>query len=309
MATSKRKGIKSSAQDNFLEPNAVINLTATDVGTNRAYNNGAANLSWDLPAASPPATLYTITTSPTTTTQTTANKTFVFEGLASETAYTFTVVASNAAGNSLPATASVTATTVPSAPRNASASSPANNSDRVVWDAPAATGGKAVSSYTIVSSDGPSYPNSVSPKDIPETGNTTQTYTVYALNANGTSAGAATNSVTTFTPPHFPPFFPPFFPPYFPPFFPPFFPPHFPPFFPPYFPPFFPPFFPPYFPPFFPPHFPPFFPPFFPPYFPPFFPPHFPPFFPPYFAPPYFGGNPGFGFSPPYFPPRFGFRY
>ncbi len=276
MATSKRKGIKSSAQDNFLEPNAVINLTATDVGTNRAYNDGAVNLSWDLPAASPPATLYTITTSPTTTTQTTANKTFLFQGLASGTAYTFTVIASNAAGNSLPATASATATTVPSSPRNASASSPSNNSDRVVWDAPASDGGKAVSSYTVVSTDGPSYTNSVSPKDIPETGNTTQSYTIYALNANGTSLGTSTNSVTTFTPPYFPPFFPP------------------------HFPPFFPPFFPPYFPPFFPPHFPPFFPPYF-------------AFTPPYF-PPYFSGYPYFAFTPPYFPPyfappRFGFRY
>jgi hypothetical protein len=300
MATSKRKGIKSSAQDNFLEPNAVTSLTGSDVGTNRPYNDGAVNLTWSLPAASPPATLYTITTTPVTTTQTSATTSHTFTGLASNTSYVFTVIASNAAGSSLPTTTTVTATTVPSAPRNAVATTPANNTDRVTWDAPLADGGKAVSSYTIVSSDGPSYVNSVSPKDISETGNTTQSYTVYALNANGTSAGVGTNQVTTFTPPHFPPFFPPFFPPHFPPFFPPFFPPHFPPFFPPYFPPFFPPFFPPHFPPFFPPHFPPFFPPYF-------------GFSPPYF-PPYFGGYPFFGFSPPYFPPyfappRFGFRY
>jgi len=83
MASSKRKGIKSSAQDNFLEPSAVTSLTATDVGTNRAFNNGAVNLTWSLPAASPPATLYTITTSPVTSTQTTANTSFQFTGLAS----------------------------------------------------------------------------------------------------------------------------------------------------------------------------------------------------------------------------------
>ena len=272
MATSKRKGIKSSAQDNFLEPNAVTSLTGSDVGTNRAYNDGAVNLSWSLPAASPPATLYTITTTPATTTQTSATTSHTFTGLASNTSYVFTVIASNAAGSSLPNTTTVTATTVPSAPRNAVATTPANNTDRVTWDAPLADGGKAVSSYTIVSTDGPSYPNVVSPKDISEIGNTTQSYTVYALNANGTSAGTGTNQVTTFTPPHFPPFFPPFFPPHFPPFFPPFFPPHFPPFFPPYFG-------------------------FSPPYFPPYFGGY--PFF--GFSPPYF---------PPYFaPPRFGFRY
>jgi RNA-binding protein 16 len=137
----------------------------------------------------------------------------------------------------------------------------------VTWSA-GNSGGKAISSYTVVSSDGPSYPNSTSPKTISETGGTTQSYTIYAINANGTSAGETTNSVTT-TAPFFPPFFP-----YFPPFFP-----YFPPFFPffPYFPPFFP-----YFPPFFPffPYFPPFFP-YFPPYFPffPFFPPAFGPYF------------------------------
>ena len=73
MAINKRRGIKSSAQDNFLEPNAVTGLSATDIGTGRPYNNGAASLTWSLPAASPPATLYTITSTPATTTQTTTN--------------------------------------------------------------------------------------------------------------------------------------------------------------------------------------------------------------------------------------------
>ena len=71
MSGKKIIGRKSSAQDNFLEPSPVTGLTASDVGTDRPYNDGAANLSWSLPAASPPATLYTITTSPTSSTQTT----------------------------------------------------------------------------------------------------------------------------------------------------------------------------------------------------------------------------------------------
>ena len=281
MASGKKIGKKSQASNDFLEPLAPIGVTGTDVGTGRAFNNAAVSVAFSLPALSPAATSYTVTAS-TGQTATGASSPLVVEGIASAASVTFTVRATNAAGTSAAsaASAAVTATTVPSAPQNASASTPANNTDRVVWQAPASDGGKAVSSYTIVSSDGPSYVNSVSPKDIPETGNTTQSYTVYALNANGTSAGVGTNQVTTFTPPHFPPFFPPFFPPHFPPFFPPFFPPHFPPFFPPHFPPFFPPYF---------------------------------GFSPPYF-PPYFGGYPYFGFSPPYFPPyfappRFGFRY
>ena len=313
---AKKVGKHSAAANDFLEPKPVVITSATDIGTERVLNNGAINIIWTLPAGSPEATLYTITPSPSVAGSpwTTTGLSYLAQGLASSQSYTFSVVASNGAGAAAgTSTSPVTATTKPSAPTSASVASahPVANQDTVTWSPPSFTGGKAISSYTVVSSDGPSYTNAVSPKAIAETGGTTQSYTIYAINANGTSPGTVVGPITTFTPPHFPPFFPPyfppffppffpphfppFFPPYFPPFFPPFFPPHFPPFFPPYFPPFFPPFFPPYFPPFFPPHFPPFFPPFFPPYFPPFFPPHFPPFFPPFF-PPYF---------PPFFPPHF----
>jgi hypothetical protein len=250
---SKRSGRKSQAANDFLEPKPVESLTATDVGTSRTFNNGAANLSWSLPAGSPEATSYTITTTPSSTTETTSNTSFQFTGLSSGTSYTFSVVGSNAAGSSAATeSSSVLITTVPAKPVSVSAASPSADQDVVSWSA-GATGGKAITSFTVVSSDGPSYANSTSPKTISETGNTTQTYTIYAINDNGTSEGETTNSITT-TAPFFPPFFP-----YFPPFFP-FFP-----FFPPYFPPFFP-FFP-FFPPFFPPRFGPFFPPAFGPYF------------------------------------------
>ena len=285
---NKKIGIKSSAQDNFLEPNAVTSLTASDVGTSKAYEGGEASLSWSLPAASPPATLYTITTTPQSTTQTTTNTSYTFTGLTAGS-YTFTVVASNNAGSSQPTTSSsVAITTVPQTMSAPTASSPNANQDVVSWTAPS-DGGKSITGYVITSSDGPTYSagSGDSSITINETANTTQTYTIYATNANGNGAQSpSSNSITT-TAPFFPPFFP-YFPPYFP-FFPPFFPyfPYFPPFFP-YFPPFFPYF--PYFPPFFP-YFPPFFPYF--PYFPPFFP-YFPPGFGPYF-PPFF----------PYFPPSF----
>ncbi len=256
---NKKIGIKSSAQDNFLEPNAVTSLTATDVGTNKAYGSGEASLSWSLPAASPPATLYTITTSPATTTQTTTNTSYTFTGLTAGS-YTFTVVASNNAGNSQPTTSASTAiTTVPATMSAPTASSPNANQDVVSWTAPA-NGGKSITGYTITSSDGPTYSAAAGATSITinETANTSQTYRIYATNGNGNGAQSANSNSVTTTAPFFPPFFP-YFPPYFP-YFPPYFPffPFFPPFFP-YFPPFFPyfPFFPPYFaaPPFFPPYF------------------------------------------------------
>ncbi len=297
---NKRVGIQSSAQDNFLEPSAVTDLTATAVNGGDS-GNGSVNLTWSLPAASPPATLYAITSTPATTQQSTTSTSFSFPGLAGGVSYTFTVVASNAAGNSQPATSnSATPTTKPNAPSAPTASSPNANQDVVTWSAPSDLGGTANTGYTVKSSDGPTYDYGagVTSATINETAGTSQTYQVLAKNANGSGPySASSNSVST-TAPFFPPFFP-FFPPFFPffPFFPPYFPPYFPffPFFPPYFPPFFPffPFFPPYFPPFFP--FFPFFPPFFPPGFGPFFPPGFGPFFPPGFGPyfPYFKGGKG----------------
>jgi hypothetical protein len=298
---NKRVGIQSSAQDNFLEPSAVTGLTATAVNGGDS-GNGSVNLTWSLPAASPPATLYAITSTPATTQQSTTSTSFSFPGLAGGVSYTFTVVASNAAGNSQPATSnSATPTTKPNAPSAPTASSPNANQDVVTWSAPSDLGGTANTGYTVKSSDGPTYDYGagVTSATINETAGTSQTYQVLAKNANGSGPySASSNSVST-TAPFFPPFFP-FFPPFFPffPFFPPYFPPYFPffPFFPPYFPPFFPffPFFPPYFPPYFP--FFPFFPPFFPPGFGPFFPPGFGPFFPPSFGPyfPYFKAPKGY---------------
>jgi hypothetical protein len=262
---NKRVGIQSSAQDNFLEPSAVTGLTATAVNGGDS-GNGSVNLTWSLPAASPPATLYAITSTPATTQQSTTSTSFSFPGLAGGVSYTFTVVASNAAGNSQPATSnSATPTTKPNAPSAPTASSPNANQDVVTWSAPSDLGGTANTGYTVKSSDGPTYDYGagVTSATINETAGTSQTYQVLAKNANGSGPySASSNSVST-TAPFFPPFFP-FFPPFFP-FFP-FFPPYFPPYFP--FFPFFPPFFPPGFGPFFPPGFGPFFPPSFGPYFP-----------------------------------------
>ena len=295
---SKQAGRFSESANDFLQPNTPIIGTATDVGTNQPYNNGAASVTFSLPANSPAATSYTVTSSGGQT-ATGSSSPIVVSGLLSATAYTFTVTASNARGQSSASSASnsVTITTVPQAP-NSSLASPVANQDQVSFSANA-TGGQAITSYTGTGSVSGSFSGATtSPVAVSVTSGTNEYFTVYAVNTNGTSLGTQTNAVVT-TAPFFPPFFPPYFP-YFPPFFPPYFPyfPFFPPFFPffPYFP-FFPPFFPffPYFP-FFPPFFPYF--PSFGPYFPffraaPFFPPYFPSFGPyfPSFGPAFGGGG------------------
>jgi hypothetical protein len=288
MAAGKKSGRKSQASNDFLEPLKPTGVTATDVGTARAFNNGAATVSFSLPALSPAATSFTVTSS-TGQTATGASSPITVTGITANASVTFTVTATNAAGTSAASTASsaIAITTVPATP-NAPTITQQVNQDTISWSAPA-NGGKAITGYTWASSDGKgaTVGSGTTTVAVAQEGGTSQTYTVRAINANGNSLVSPASVNITTTPPFFPPYFvPPFFPPYFvPPFFPPFFP--FFPFFPPYFvPPFFPPFFP--FFPFFPPYFvPPYFvPPFFPPYF---VPPYFvPPFFPPYFVPPYF---------------------
>ena len=279
---SKQAGRFSESANDFLQPNQPIIGTATDVGTGRPYNNAAASVTFSLPANSPAATSYTVTSSGGQT-ATGASSPIVVSGLLSATAYTFTVTATNAQGTSVASNSSnsVTVTSVPQAP-NASLASPSANQDQVSFSANA-TGGSAITGFSGTGSSTGSFgPTLTSPVAVSVPAGTNEYFTVYAINANGTSLGTNTNAVVT-TAPFFPPYFP-YFPPYFP-FFPPFFP-----FFPPYFPYF--PFFPPYFPYF--PSFGPYFP-FFraAPYFPPFFPPSFGPYFPyfPSFGPSFGGGG------------------
>jgi hypothetical protein len=227
MAAGKKVGKKSQAANDFLEPSNVTSLTATDVGTSRPYltlaetsaaaaagRGGAVSLSWTLPALSPAATSYTITTSPATYTVTTGNSntSYTFQGLASNTAYTFLVRPSNAAGTASGTTSSsVTATTAP-ARMDAPTATAGVNQNSIAFTAPP-TGGKAITSFTVYGSDGTFNTGASSPIVINDTAGTSQTYTVTATNANGTSVeSAASGSITTLSP--FFPFFPYF--PYFP---------------------------------------------------------------------------------------------
>jgi hypothetical protein len=260
---SKNPGKRSQQQNDFLEPLAPINVVATNVGTNRAFNNGAASVAFSLPALSPEATSFTVTATAagqTTRTATGSSSPVVVGTLTSAITYTISVTATNAAGTS-PAseTTTVPITTVPATPSaptvtnsTANTTDPASNAnqiDAVSWLAPA-TGGSPITSYFWESNDAKSATTTSTSANVLQEANTSQQYRVRAANANGNSVFSP-YSVQNTTPPFFPPFFP-FFPPFFP-FFPPFFP--FFPFFPPRFP-FFP-FFPPRFPffPFFPPRF------------------------------------------------------
>lgn len=173
--------------------------TATNIGTGRAFNNGAATVTFTA-APGVPATSFTVTSSPGGFTATGASSPLTVTGLQSSTSYTFTVTASNASGTSLPSSASnsITATTVPQAPTIGTATATGSSTATVAYTA-GATGGSAITTFTATSSPTGLTATGASPITFSGlTPSTSYTFTVTATNANGTSlASAASNSITT----------------------------------------------------------------------------------------------------------------
>lgn len=198
-------GIVSSSSREV--PNAPTIGTATDVGTNRAYNNGAATVTFTAPTFNGglPITSYLVTSSPGGFTTSGASSPLTVTGLQSSVSYTFTVTATNAIGTSAPsgATASITATTVPQAPTIGTAT--AGNASATVAYTANATGGKAVSTYMATSTPFNFIGTGASPITVSGLSNgTAYFFKVKATNANGTSLESnQSNVVTPFLPSSF----------------------------------------------------------------------------------------------------------
>jgi hypothetical protein len=194
---SKQAGRMSQGANDFLAPGTPTITSVTDVGTNRAYNNGAVDVAFN-PTGVYAASSYTVLSSGGQT-ATGSSSPIRVEGLLSETAYTFTVKAANDSGESAysSASSSVTVTTVPATPSAPSASSPSAGNDSVSWSAPA-NGGKAITNYYWTSDDGKSGNTSSTSVSVSQEQGTAQTYNVRADNANGSSATSPqSGSVTT----------------------------------------------------------------------------------------------------------------
>ena len=208
MAIGKNLGANSQSSNDFLEPLAPTGVTPSNV-TGRPYNDGAVSVSFSLPANSPAATSYTVTSS-TGETGTGASSPVTVTGLDSSSNPTFTVVAINAVGSS-PASAassSVTVTTVPATMSAPSVNSPAPSAganaagatyDTVSWTAPV-NGGSSITLYRWTSSDGKTGTTTGLSVDVSQEGGTAQTYQVRAENADGSGVySTASGSVTTFS--------------------------------------------------------------------------------------------------------------
>ena len=179
-------------------PTSPTAVTATNVGTSRAYNNGSASVEFTPNTTGGPASSFIIRPSPTTSpaTFTGSASPVIATNLASSTQYTYTVVASSTYGNSSESSASsgVTATTVPQSPTIGTAT--LGDASATVAYTAGATGG-AAATFTATSSPGGLTGTGASPITVSGlTNGTSYTFTVTATNSNGTStSSAASNSV------------------------------------------------------------------------------------------------------------------
>ena len=188
-------------------PGQVTNVTATP-----GFNS--ANVSWSAPSTGGAPTTYTVTPyigstaqTPTTVTGTPPVTNATISNLAQGTAYTFTVQASNPAGNGAVSAASNSVTptgpSAPAAPTNV-VGNPASGQVQVTWTAPNSNG-SALTGYTVTPYIGstaqtPMQVLNGSATSTTVTGlkvGTAYTFTVTATNNIGTGPASAASSAVT----------------------------------------------------------------------------------------------------------------
>ena len=199
MAINKKIGKHSQTANDFLQPLAPTITSVVDVGTGRGFNNAAVDVYFTMPENSQPATSYTVISEPGNYDGTGSSSPVRVAGMSSDVSRTFKMTASNSYGTS-PFSANSSAVTATSVPQTISAptvSSPSAGTDSVSWTAPA-TGGKAITNYHWASSDGKSGDTASTSVNVSQEQGTSQTYNVYATNANGNSVTSAESaSITT----------------------------------------------------------------------------------------------------------------
>lgn len=183
-------------------PNTPTIGSATNVGTSRGYNNGAATVGVTASSKGGVPVSYIATSTPGSITGTSATSPITVTGLQSGTAYTFTVRAVGGSGSSQTASTSasnsITATTVPATPTAGTATRTNSTTVSIPFTAPDG-GGSAITSYLVQSTPSIALTVTGSSSPLSVTGafeqNQSYTFAVLAVNANGNSVGGVTNSV------------------------------------------------------------------------------------------------------------------
>ena len=184
-------------------PDVPVIGTATDVGTNSAYGNGAVVVTFSNAATGGIPSSYTATSYPGGFTATGGASPLTIQGLTGNTFYTFTATASTSSGTSgiSGTTAPVLATTVPGAPVFGSIDS----DDGRDYDDGAVnvtfssdSGGKPILYYTVTSTPSGLSKQLLSPAKFNQLpGGTAASFSVTATNANGTSASTSYSTPVT----------------------------------------------------------------------------------------------------------------
>jgi uncharacterized repeat protein (TIGR02543 family) len=202
--TTFTTAFSTSIQTSATVPGRVTGVTATVTSINRPYNNGEIGVSWTAPANGGSAiTGYKVEyssnsgTSWSTLSENWTDGTSLGSSPWGVATYIFRVSAINAIGTGTVSASSSNAvvTTVPQAPTIGTAT--AGNETVSVSFTAGATGGSAITGFTVTSSSGNTGTGTSSPISVTDIGGTARTYTVTATNANGTSvASSASNSAT-----------------------------------------------------------------------------------------------------------------
>jgi len=177
--------------------------TATNVGTDRPYNNGAVSVTLTPGAGGGLVSSFTATSLSGGYSGSGASSPILVTGIPTGTSASFTTVATNGYGNSLASSASnsVTVTTVPQAPVLGTVTKVSSTQVSIPFTVN--DGGSAITSYNIVSSPSVAltYSGTSSPMAVSGTFIEGQayTFTARATNANGNSLySSASNSISPF---------------------------------------------------------------------------------------------------------------
>jgi hypothetical protein len=189
-----------------MESEAVTPARSPDAPTSAAAaaGDGAASVIWTAPASDGGSSIigYTVTANPGGQTATTnGTTTATVTGLTNGTAYTFTVVATNAVGDSQPSLPSdaVTPAATPGRP-TAVAATADDGEANVTWTAPASDGGYPITGYTVTVSPGNATVDTTGATQATVTeltNGTAYTFTVFATNALGAGQASSPSSPVT----------------------------------------------------------------------------------------------------------------